>query len=53
MSKTIKCNIYEYFDIGAAVGLGPLTFPLPLDVEVFKALDAWLDITVVYSEVKE
>ena len=53
VSRTIRWNIYEYFDIGVAAGLGPFTFPLPLDAEVFKALDAWLDITVVYSEVKE
>jgi len=53
VQRTIKFNIYESFDMGLGLGLGPVSISTPLSLEFFKVLDAWVDITVKYSEVKE
>ena len=53
VEKTIKWNIYEYFDASLAIVLGPFGISTPISGNLYKVLDSWLDITVIYKEAKE
>ena len=53
VEKTIKWNIYEYFDASLAIGLGPFGISTPISGNLYKVLDSCLDITVIYKEAKE